>query len=47
MPWTFIQLIIQVVFDVKGRQNLIAKSWKDELHTYFLVSSPTKVAKGF
>ncbi|PIQ49141.1 MAG: transposase [Cytophagales bacterium CG12_big_fil_rev_8_21_14_0_65_40_12] len=34
MPGTFTQLYIQVVFAVKGRQNLIAKSWKDELHKY-------------
>ena len=34
MSGTFTQLYIQVVFAVKGRQNLIAKSWKDELHKY-------------
>ena len=34
MPGTFSQLYIQVVFAVKGRENLIAKSWKDELHKY-------------
>ena len=31
---TFSQLYIQVVFAVKGRENLIAKSFKDELYKY-------------
>ncbi len=34
MADTFSQLYIQVVFAVKGRQNLIGKSWKDDLHKY-------------
>lgn len=34
MPGTFSQLYIQVVFAVKGRENLITKTWKDELHKY-------------
>ena len=34
MPGTFSQIYIQVVFAVKGRENLIAESWKDELHKY-------------
>jgi len=34
MPGTFSQIYIQIVFAVKGRQNLIANSWKDELHKY-------------
>src|SRR3954469_25920667 len=34
MPGTFSQLYIQVVFAVKGRENLIEKSWKEELHKY-------------
>jgi REP element-mobilizing transposase RayT len=34
MPGTFSQIYIQVVFAVKGRDNLISKSWKDELHQY-------------
>lgn len=34
MPGTFSKLYIQVVFAVKGRENLIANSWKDELHKY-------------
>ena len=34
MPGTFSQIYIQIVFAVKGRQNLIGKQWKDELHKY-------------
>jgi putative transposase len=34
MAGTYSQLYIQVVFAVKGRENLIAQSWKDELHKY-------------
>ena len=34
MPRTFSQIYIQVVFAVKGRQNLIGKSWKEELNKY-------------
>jgi REP element-mobilizing transposase RayT len=34
MPGTFSQVYIQVVFAVKGRNNLIGKQWKDELHKY-------------
>ena len=34
MPGTFSQIYIQVVFAVQGRQNLIRKAWKDELHKY-------------
>lgn len=34
MPGTYSQIYIQIVFAVKGRQNLIAKSWKDELYKY-------------
>lgn len=34
MPGTFSQLYIQVVFAVKGRENLISQSWKDDLHRY-------------
>ncbi len=34
MPGTFSQIYIQVVFAVKGRENLIGKTWKDELHKY-------------
>src|ERR1700743_1947041 len=34
MPGTFSQIYIQVVFAVKGRENLIGRVWKDELHKY-------------
>ena len=32
MPGTFSQIYIQIVFAVKGRENLIMDSWKTELH---------------
>jgi REP element-mobilizing transposase RayT len=34
MPGTFSQIYIQIVFAVKGRENLIVPNWKDELHKY-------------
>jgi putative transposase len=34
MPGTFSQIYIQIVFAVKGRENLIENSWKTELHKY-------------
>ena len=34
MAGTFSQIYIQVVFAVKGRENLIDKSWKEELNKY-------------
>ncbi len=34
MAGTFSQIYIQVVFAVKGRENLIGKQWKNELHKY-------------
>ncbi len=34
MPGTFSQVYIQVVFAVKGRENLIQKKWKDDLNKY-------------
>lgn len=34
MAGTFSQLYVQLVFAVKGRQNLIALSWKEELYKY-------------
>jgi putative transposase len=34
MPNTYTQIYIQIVFAVKGRQNLIAKQNRDELHKY-------------
>ncbi|HYK77877.1 MAG TPA: IS200/IS605 family transposase [Daejeonella sp.] len=34
MAGTYTQIYIQVVFAVKGRQNLIDNAWKDDLHKY-------------
>jgi len=34
MAGTFSQIYIQIVFAVKGRENLIGKHWKDELFKY-------------
>jgi putative transposase len=34
MPGTYSQIYIQIVFAVKGRENLIALKWKDELQKY-------------
>jgi putative transposase len=34
MPGTYSQLYIQVVFAVKGRENLIRPAWKTELYKY-------------
>ena len=34
MSDTFSQIYIQIVFSVKGRENLISDSWKTELHKY-------------
>ena len=34
MPGTFYQIYIQIVFAVKGRENLISNIWKTELHKY-------------
>ena len=34
MAGTFSQIYIQIVFAVKGRQNLIGKEWKNELNKY-------------
>ena len=34
MTGTYSQLYIQIVFAVKGRENLINNLWKDELHKY-------------
>jgi len=36
MPGTFSQLYIQIVFAVKGRENLIQRSWKTKLHNYIV-----------
>lgn len=34
MPNTYPQLYVQIVFAVKGRENLIQLSWEDELYKY-------------
>ena len=34
MPGTFSQIYIQIVFAVKGRENLIVDNWGIELHKY-------------
>jgi putative transposase len=34
MANTFSQIYIQIVFSVKGRQNLIQKKWQEELYKY-------------
>jgi len=34
MPGTYSQIYIQIVFAVKGRDNLIGNSWKTELYKY-------------
>lgn len=34
MPGTFSQIYIQIIFAVKGRENLISKDWQKGLHKY-------------
>jgi len=34
MAGTYSQIYIQIVFAVKGRENLISNSWKNELYKY-------------
>lgn len=34
MANTYTQLFVQIIFAVKGRQNLISREWKDELYKY-------------
>ena len=34
MAGTFSQIYIQIVFAVKGRDNLIGREWKDDLNKY-------------
>jgi len=34
MAGTYSQIYIQIVFAVKGRENLIDKRWRDDLHKY-------------
>jgi hypothetical protein len=34
MAGTFSQIYIQIVFAVKGRENLTSKRWQEDLHKY-------------
>ncbi len=34
MAGTYSQIYIQIVFAVKGRENLIHREWKDDVHKY-------------
>ena len=34
MPGTYSQIYIQIVFAVKGRQNLLQKEWRDDMFKY-------------
>ena len=34
MPYTYTQLYVHVIFAVKGRANLMAKTWKENLYQY-------------
>ena len=34
MSGTYSQLYVQIVFAVYGRENLIGKAWRDDLHKY-------------
>ena len=34
MAGTYSQIYLQVVFAVKGRENLISPKWRDELYKY-------------
>ncbi|MDX1941066.1 MAG: transposase [Saprospiraceae bacterium] len=36
MAGTYSQIYIKVFFAVKGRENFINKTWKDELHKYIV-----------
>ena len=45
MSGTFSQIYIQIVFAVKGRQNLIGTSWKEELNKYISGIIPGKEQK--
>ena len=45
MPRTFSQIYLQVVFAVQGRQNLIGKSWKEDLNKYISGIITTKDQK--
>ena len=45
MAGTYSQIYIQVVFAVKGRQNLLAKQWLDEVFKYMSGIITNKVQK--
>ena len=45
MPNTFSQIYLQFVFAVKGRQNLIPKQHKEELHKYTTALVQARKAK--
>jgi REP element-mobilizing transposase RayT len=45
MSGTFSQIYIQIVFAVKGRENIIAKQWKEELYKYISGIITTKGQK--
>lgn len=45
MPNTYTQLYVQIVFAVKGRQNLIPRQHKEELHGYMTAVVQNRGAK--
>ena len=45
MSGTFSQIYIQIVFAVKGRENIISKQWKEELYKYISGIITTKGQK--
>lgn len=45
MPNTFSQIYLQFVFAVKGRQSLISKQYKEELHKYITSLVQARKAK--
>ncbi len=45
MPNTYSQITIHAVFAVKYRENVIDKSWRDELHQYISGIITNKAAK--
>lgn len=45
MPNTYSQVTIHAVFAVKYRENIIDKSWRDELHQYIYGIITNKAAK--
>ncbi|QMW03742.1 IS200/IS605 family transposase [Spirosoma foliorum] len=45
MPNTYTQLYVQIVFAVKGRQNLISSEHKNDLHSYITAIVQNRGAK--